>query len=79
MFLDFIPTQQISQVKKEILKDPLSLDEITVALKDKNNNKPLVSDGLPLEFHKKCKIIFLPKLLNICNNSKKRYTTSYFI
>lgn len=80
-FLHFIPIQQILEMEKEILKASLSLGEITVALKNMNNNEPPDSDGFPVEFYNKnVKIycILLPQSLNIYDRKKPRYTTSHF-
>lgn len=74
MFLDFLTMPHISGIQKEILETPLSIDEVTLALRDMNNNKSLGSDEFPVEFCKKLKDILLPQSLNVYNVSKNQGT-----
>ena len=56
-FLQHIQLPALSEIQKEILKKPLTLRELEIALKNLHNGKSPGNDGLTREFY----VVFLEK------------------
>ena len=68
-FLNTLPTPSINQDIKSRLDEPLSLDEVTQAIRSMQSNKSPGPDGFPIEFYKTFGDALAKPMLNMFNEA----------
>lgn len=71
-FFSKISIPVIEEADKEELEQPITLEEIKMAVAEMANNKSPGPDGLPTEIYKSYGEILLPELLKVFNWAKER-------